>query len=183
MTMNTRLATGSLTDRASRPSKSSPAAAARSSSPPPPALRNGKGLPVSNHFFSTRALVLRRRASNTIRLPSSANCAAMWMSGADCLISMNGKSARKPHGCCNTGGIIPSTTSGHLLPDWGRRNRHLVDGSCAKVRQGGGKTTVMAMLIAWQTVNAVRRPTSKNFTRGFLIVAPGLTIRDRLRVL
>ena len=41
----------------------------------------------------------------------------------------------------------------------------------------------MAMLIAWQTVNAVRRPTSKNFTRGFLIVAPGLTIRDRLRVL
>jgi type III restriction enzyme len=39
------------------------------------------------------------------------------------------------------------------------------------------------MLIAWQTVNAVRRPASKKFTRGFLIVAPGLTIRDRLRVL
>jgi type III restriction enzyme len=41
----------------------------------------------------------------------------------------------------------------------------------------------MAMLIAWQTVNAVRRPTSKTYSRGFLIVAPGLTIRDRLRVL
>ena len=41
----------------------------------------------------------------------------------------------------------------------------------------------MAMLIAWQTVNAVRRPGSKHFTRGFLIVAPGITIRDRLRVL
>jgi type III restriction enzyme len=41
----------------------------------------------------------------------------------------------------------------------------------------------MAMLIAWQTVNAVRRPGSKYFGRGFLIVAPGLTIRDRLRVL
>src|SRR5574338_1125673 len=41
----------------------------------------------------------------------------------------------------------------------------------------------MAMLIAWQTLNAVRRPGSKHFTRGFLIVAPGLTIRDRLRVL
>ncbi|MET3289312.1 UNVERIFIED_CONTAM: type III restriction enzyme [Brevibacillus sp. OAP136] len=52
-----------------------------------------------------------------------------------------------------------------------------------KLATGAGKTTVMAMLIAWQTINAVRRPTSKNFTRGFLIVAPGLTIRDRLRVL
>jgi type III restriction enzyme len=41
----------------------------------------------------------------------------------------------------------------------------------------------MAMLIAWQTLNAIRRPNSKRFTRGFLIVAPGLTIRDRLRVL
>ncbi|MCL6442742.1 MAG: DEAD/DEAH box helicase family protein [Alicyclobacillus sp.] len=52
-----------------------------------------------------------------------------------------------------------------------------------KLATGAGKTTVMAMLIAWQTINAVRRPTSKNFTRGFLIVTPGLTIRDRLRVL
>jgi type III restriction enzyme len=52
-----------------------------------------------------------------------------------------------------------------------------------KLATGAGKTTVMAMLIAWQTVNAVRRPNSKKFTRGFLIVAPGLTIRDRLRVL
>src|SRR3546814_16324517 len=52
-----------------------------------------------------------------------------------------------------------------------------------KLATGAGKTTVMAMLIAWQTVNAVRRPTSKRFTRGFLVVAPGITIRDRLRVL
>jgi type III restriction enzyme len=52
-----------------------------------------------------------------------------------------------------------------------------------KLATGAGKTTVMAMIIAWQTINAVRRPTSKRFTRGFLIVAPGLTIRDRLRVL
>ena len=41
----------------------------------------------------------------------------------------------------------------------------------------------MAMLIAWQTINAVRRPGSKLFTRGFLVVTPGLTIKDRLRVL
>ena len=52
-----------------------------------------------------------------------------------------------------------------------------------KLATGAGKTTVMAMLIAWQTINAARRSGSKNFTRGFLIVAPGLTIKDRLRVL
>jgi type III restriction enzyme len=52
-----------------------------------------------------------------------------------------------------------------------------------KLATGAGKTTVMAMIIAWQTVNAVRRPGSKQFTRGFLVVAPGLTIKDRLRVL
>lgn len=52
-----------------------------------------------------------------------------------------------------------------------------------KMATGAGKTTVMAMLIAWQTVNAVRSPTSSHFSRGFLIVAPGITIRDRLRVL
>ena len=52
-----------------------------------------------------------------------------------------------------------------------------------KLATGAGKTTVMAMLIAWQTVNAVRRPRSRRFTRGFLVVTPGLTIRDRLRVL
>ena len=52
-----------------------------------------------------------------------------------------------------------------------------------KLATGAGKTTVMAMVIAWQTVNAVRRPNSKHFTRGFLICTPGLTIKDRLRVL
>ncbi len=52
-----------------------------------------------------------------------------------------------------------------------------------KLATGAGKTTVMAMLIAWQTVNAVRRPQSPRFTRGFLVVTPGITIKDRLRVL
>lgn len=52
-----------------------------------------------------------------------------------------------------------------------------------KLATGAGKTTVMAMMIAWQTVNAVRRPGSRTFTSGFLIVTPGITIRDRLRVL
>src|SRR6266536_2431374 len=52
-----------------------------------------------------------------------------------------------------------------------------------KLATGAGKTTVMAMLIAWQTINAIRRPQSNRFSRGFLVVAPGLTIKDRLRVL
>ena len=52
-----------------------------------------------------------------------------------------------------------------------------------KLATGAGKTTVMAMIIAWQTVNAVRHPGSRRFSRGFLVVAPGLPIRDRLRVL
>ena len=52
-----------------------------------------------------------------------------------------------------------------------------------KLATGAGKTTVMAMIIAWQTINAVRSPGSTHFTRGFLVVTPGLTIRDRLRVL
>jgi type III restriction enzyme len=52
-----------------------------------------------------------------------------------------------------------------------------------KLATGAGKTAVMAMLIAWQTINASRRPNSKLFTNGFLVVTPGLTIKDRLRVL
>jgi type III restriction enzyme len=52
-----------------------------------------------------------------------------------------------------------------------------------KLATGAGKTMVMAMIIAWQTINAVRHPTSSRFTRGFLVVTPGITIKDRLRVL
>jgi type III restriction enzyme len=52
-----------------------------------------------------------------------------------------------------------------------------------KLATGAGKTTVMALIIAWQTINAVRYPSRKLFSRGFLVVAPGLTIRDRLQVL
>ncbi len=52
-----------------------------------------------------------------------------------------------------------------------------------KMATGAGKTTVMAMIIAWQTINAVRHPNSRRFTRGFLVVTPGITIKDRLRVL
>jgi type III restriction enzyme len=49
-----------------------------------------------------------------------------------------------------------------------------------KLATGAGKTTVMTMLIAWQTINAIRHPQSRRCTRGFLIVTPGITIKDRL---
>nr|MDT0658902.1 DEAD/DEAH box helicase family protein [Micromonospora sp. DSM 115978] len=52
-----------------------------------------------------------------------------------------------------------------------------------KMATGTGKTVVMAMLIAWQTINKVHAPYDRAFAKRFLVVAPGLTIRDRLRVL
>lgn len=45
-----------------------------------------------------------------------------------------------------------------------------------KMATGSGKTTVMAMLIAWQAMNAVRSPLAGQFAKGFLIVTPGITI-------
>ncbi len=53
----------------------------------------------------------------------------------------------------------------------------------SKMATGSGKTTVMGMIIAWHAVNKARRPNTKSFSDAFLIVAPGITIRDRLRVL
>ena len=70
-----------------------------------------------------------------------------------------------------------------LLEDVNREANPELSRLALKLATGAGKTTVMSMLIAWQTINAVRRPNSKKFTRGFLIVAPGITIKDRLRVL
>jgi type III restriction enzyme len=52
-----------------------------------------------------------------------------------------------------------------------------------KMATGSGKTVVMAMLIAWQTLNKLANPQNAKFTDAFLIVTPGITIRDRLRVL
>ena len=46
-----------------------------------------------------------------------------------------------------------------------------------KLATGAGKTTVMAMVIAWQTINAVRHPNSRRFTRGFLVMTPALLSR------
>jgi type III restriction enzyme len=83
--------------------------------------------------------------------------------------------------------VAPHTKDGKfLLSHLSRANDEANPGLnrlALKLATGAGKTTVMAMLIAWQTVNAVRRPGSRQFTRGFLICTPGLTIKERLRVL
>ena len=54
---------------------------------------------------------------------------------------------------------------------------------CTKLCTGGGKTAVMAMLIAWQVCNKAVYPQDKRFTKNVLIVAPGLTVKSRLQVL
>jgi type III restriction enzyme len=52
-----------------------------------------------------------------------------------------------------------------------------------KMATGSGKTVVMAMLIAWHTLNKHANAQDARFSDTFLVVTPGITIRDRLRVL
>ncbi len=52
-----------------------------------------------------------------------------------------------------------------------------------KMATGSGKTVVIAMLIAWQALNKLANHQDARFSDTFLIVSPGITIRDRLRVL
>lgn len=52
-----------------------------------------------------------------------------------------------------------------------------------KMATGTGKTVVMAMIIAWHALNKFANPQDARFSDTFLIVTPGITIRDRLRVL
>lgn len=55
---------------------------------------------------------------------------------------------------------------------------------CNKMATGSGKTTVMAMIITWQVLNALAYPKrNKDFSRAIFIVAPGLTVKERLQVL
>ncbi len=54
---------------------------------------------------------------------------------------------------------------------------------CAKMATGSGKTVVMAMIIAWHILNKVARPQDRRFTRNILVIAPGLTVKNRLAVL
>jgi len=54
---------------------------------------------------------------------------------------------------------------------------------CSKMATGSGKTVVMAMLIAWQILNKVTYPKDSRFSKNILIIAPGLTVKSRLKVL
>jgi len=55
---------------------------------------------------------------------------------------------------------------------------------CSKMATGSGKTTVMAMIITWQVLNALTyQKRNKDFSRAIFIVAPGITVRERLQVL
>ncbi len=55
---------------------------------------------------------------------------------------------------------------------------------CSKMATGSGKTTVMAMIVTWQVLNALTYPKRpRDFSRTVFVVAPGLTVKERLRVL
>ncbi len=54
---------------------------------------------------------------------------------------------------------------------------------CSKMATGSGKTIVMAMLAAWQILNKVTYPQDPRFSKNILIIAPGLTVKNRLQVL
>jgi len=55
---------------------------------------------------------------------------------------------------------------------------------CNKMATGTGKTTLMAMIVTWQVLNALTYPKrNRDFSRAIFIVAPGLTVKERLQVL
>ncbi len=58
-----------------------------------------------------------------------------------------------------------------------------LDRLCCKMATGTGKTVVMAMTIAWQVLNKITYPRDTRFSKNIFIVAPNLTVKERLRVL
>ncbi len=54
---------------------------------------------------------------------------------------------------------------------------------CAKMATGSGKTIVMGMVIAWHVLNKVTYPQDTRFAAHVLVIAPGLTVKNRLAVL
>lgn len=55
---------------------------------------------------------------------------------------------------------------------------------CNKMATGTGKTVVMAMIITWQVLNSLTYPRrNRDFSRAIFVVAPGLTVKERLQVL
>ena len=54
---------------------------------------------------------------------------------------------------------------------------------CSKMATGTGKTVVMAMVIAWHILNKATYPQDIRFSKNVLVIAPGLTVKNRLAVL
>lgn len=54
---------------------------------------------------------------------------------------------------------------------------------CSKMATGSGKTIVMSLLIAWHVLNKITYPQDTRFSKNILIIAPGLTVKNRLQVL
>jgi type III restriction enzyme len=73
----------------------------------------------------------------------------------------------------------PSEKVGIDIPSDGGNFKRL----CSKMATGSGKTIVMAMLIAWQIINKVTYPQDSRFSKAIFVVAPGLTVKNRLQVL
>jgi type III restriction enzyme len=73
----------------------------------------------------------------------------------------------------------PAETQGIAVPGDGGPFQRL----CCKMATGSGKTVVMAMVIAWQILNKVNTPQDKRFSKHVFVVAPGLTVKNRLQVL
>lgn len=73
----------------------------------------------------------------------------------------------------------PSERTGITIPSDGGPFRRL----CSKMATGAGKTIVMAMLISWQALNKIADPQNLAYSKNILVVAPGLTVRQRLQVL
>jgi type III restriction enzyme len=75
---------------------------------------------------------------------------------------------------------LPNYKQGIHVPGDGGEWQRL----CNKMATGSGKTTLMGMVIVWQTLNALTYPKrNKDFSRAIFVVAPGLTVKERLRTL
>lgn len=54
---------------------------------------------------------------------------------------------------------------------------------CSKMATGSGKTNVMGLIVCWQVLNSLTYPKRKDFSRAIFVVAPGITVKERLQVL
>lgn len=73
---------------------------------------------------------------------------------------------------------LDSEKQGISIPSDGEWSRE-----CLKLATGTGKTVVMSMLITWHVLNKVANPRDPRFSKNILVVAPGITVKDRLSVL